>query len=425
MTRADDFFDLDCTGDPPADVPAVAPKVSVPLDGATDGAWFVTGDIDGDGEIEIVTARNYADDATPAYVTSVQARKLDGSVLWQWGDTSAGGYRLGYDVACQIQDWDGDGKLEVVLATRGALVELDGATGAERRRITIADDATDCVTFADLAGRGRRQEVIVKDRYHQTWAMDYDGRELWTVRLPGGYRTAHQPCPMDIDGDGRDEVLVGYALAGPEGEIRWTFQPPEFDEPLGHLDCCRVFQRGPTPADWRLVITPCGHRGLIMIDGEGRKLWELTEDHYESIDVGRIDPDADEPRIIIDVALLGGQHVLMIVDGDGRQLGQMHFKNPRFHTTFDVLGLGYDQIIQPAACGIFDYRGQWLARLGLPGPGDIIQRGDMTGAGRMGFAISTGDSETGSNPAIHLFEIDHPHAIPTDTLGCGENFTLY
>ncbi|MHC4986690.1 MAG: hypothetical protein ACYTFO_11115, partial [Planctomycetota bacterium] len=104
MTRADDFFDLDCTGDPPSDVPAVSPKSTVPLDGDTDGAWFVTGDIDGDGELEIVTARNYADDTTPAHVNSVQARKLDGSVLWQWGDPAAGGYRLGYDVACQIHD---------------------------------------------------------------------------------------------------------------------------------------------------------------------------------------------------------------------------------------------------------------------------------------------------------------------------------
>ena len=424
MNRAADFFDVDRTGEPPADLPVISPVVSVALDAEIDGAWFVTGDIDGDGEIEIVTARNYIDDEIPPNVTSLVARKLDGSILWQWGDSAAGGFRLGYDVACQIHDWDGDGKLEVILATRGEIVELEGATGKERRRIAIPDDATDTVIFADLAGAGRRGELIYKDRYYQTWAMDRDGNELWTVRFPGGWRTAHQSYPIDIDGDGRDEVLVGYALVGPDGEIRWTFEPPEFDEPLGHLDCCRVFRRGGTPADWRLVITPCGHRGLLMIDGEGRKLWELVDDHYESIDIGHIDPDSVEPRIIIDVALAGNEHVIMIVDGEGRQLGQMHFKNPRFHTAIDVLGLGYDQIVQPDSRGVFNHRGEWVAWLDLPAKGDIIQRGDMTGNGRVGFAISTGN-ETSGNNAIHLFQLDHPHAIKTDILGCGENFTLY
>jgi len=75
--------------------------------------------------------------------------------------------------------------------------------------------------------------------------------------------------------------------------------------------------------------------------------------------------------------------------------------------------------------GIFDCRGQWLAKLKLPSRGGIIQKGNMTGNGRVGFAIATGDSESGADCAIHLFEVDHPHAIPTDTLGCGENFTLY
>ncbi len=33
--------------------------------------------------------------------------------------------------------------------------------------------------------------------------MQPAGRLLWTVKDPGGYRTAHQPFPVDLDGDGR------------------------------------------------------------------------------------------------------------------------------------------------------------------------------------------------------------------------------
>ena len=43
------------------------------------------------------------------------------------------------------------------------------------------------------------------------------GNLLWTVENPGGYRTAHQPFPLDIDGDGREEIMAGYALLDPDG----------------------------------------------------------------------------------------------------------------------------------------------------------------------------------------------------------------
>ncbi|HDZ21177.1 hypothetical protein LCGC14_0093780 [marine sediment metagenome] len=426
MGRAADFFDVTCSGEPPTDLPTLAPAVSVPLSRDLDGAWFVTGDIDGDGAIEIVTARNDSTDTIPPHVTSVTARKLDGSILWQWGDPTAGGFRLGYDVACQIHDWDGDGKAEVILLTRGELVELDGATGRERRRIKIPDDATDCVNFADLDGVGHRGQVIVKDRYYNVYALDYDGRLRWHIAWPGGHRTAHQPYAMDIDGDGREEVLVGYGLADPDGKLRWTFTPPPYPEPLGHLDACRVFRRGPSPADWRLVCTCCGHRGIVMLDGEGRIQWALTQRHYESIDIGRIVPGDPTPRIVVDVGQEpNDQSLLMVIDGSGTQLGRIMMEHPRLHTTLDALGLGYDQILQADARGVLGHRGQWLGRIDLPGAGNTVQKGDMTGSGCVGLAISTGDSETGDGAMIHLFDISGPHATKTDILGCGENFTLY
>jgi len=432
MIRAVDYFEVTHVDNAMPEVPVMSPKLSVPLDPTTDGQWFVTGDIDGDGAVEIVTARNHTDEGTPPHVTSVTARKLDGSMLWQWGDPAAGGWRLGYDVACQIHDWDGDGKLEVLLATHSELVELDGATGRERRRLKIPIGASDCLTFVDLSGAGRRGELLVKDRYFNIYAINYDGKLLWHVGWPGGQRTAHQPYPIDIDGDGREEVVVGYALAGPDGKLRWTFEPPVYDEPLGHLDACRVFRRGRTPGDWRLVCTACGHRGILMLDGEGNKLWQHEGAHYESIDIGRLDPHDDSPRIVVDlVEWPANVHSLMIIDEAGTQLGAMKLRNPRLHTTMDLLGLGHDQIVLPSARAVFGHRGQWLARLDLPAYGDIVQKGDMTGSGRVGMAVSTPDTEgEGRSPIpaksmIHMFEITHPHAAKTDVLGCGENYTLY
>ena len=432
MSRAADFFDVTHVDDAPGDVPVVAPKLSVPLDAGVDGQWFVTGDIDGDGAVEIITARNHMDDSTPPHVTSVTARKLSGELLWTWGDPAAGGWRLGYDVACQVHDWDGDGRLEVVLATHNELVELDGATGAERRRLKIPTGASDCLTFVDLAGRGHRRELLVKDRYYNIYALNYDGKLLWHVGWPGGHRTAHQPYLLDIDGDGREEVVVGYALADADGKLRWTFEPPTYDEPLGHLDACRVFRRGPAPADWRLVCTCCGHRGIVMLDGDGNKLWQHEGAHYESIDIGRLDPRDAAPRIVVDLLEWpANRQWLMVIDEAGTQLGRIELANPRLHTLMDLLGLGHDQIVMPSARAVFDHRGEWLARLDLPADGDIVQKGDMTGSGYVGMAVSTPcDDDSDHNyrppsPAIHLFEITHAHAVKTNILGCGENYTLY
>jgi hypothetical protein len=72
-----------------------------------------------------------------------------------WPNPKIGRRKLHHDVACQIHDWDGDGSKEVIVCTKGYIVELDGATGGERRRIRIAAEASDCVVFADLSGRTR------------------------------------------------------------------------------------------------------------------------------------------------------------------------------------------------------------------------------------------------------------------------------
>jgi hypothetical protein len=81
----------------------------------------------------------------------VAAHDLDGRVLWVWGNPNTGRRGLHHDVACQIHDWDGDGRNEVVVCTEGYLVELDGATGKERRKIPIPPNATDCLVFANLS----------------------------------------------------------------------------------------------------------------------------------------------------------------------------------------------------------------------------------------------------------------------------------
>ena len=128
--RADDSssFETDGRGAPPSGTPIVAPWQTISLDAEYGGYWVVAGDVDGDGQIEFVSARNHNrnDDH---FTSSVSVQKLDGSILWRWGDPKLGRRELHHDVACQIHDLDNDGIHEVILAGDRQLIILDGCTG--------------------------------------------------------------------------------------------------------------------------------------------------------------------------------------------------------------------------------------------------------------------------------------------------------
>ena len=70
-------------------VTVIKPWKTIVLDKEYRGAWVLAGDLTGDGQVEIVSARNFTYGQAPAdshYTTSVVVHRLDGSVLWKWGD---------------------------------------------------------------------------------------------------------------------------------------------------------------------------------------------------------------------------------------------------------------------------------------------------------------------------------------------------
>ena len=420
---AEEPFYVNTVGAPPSDAPLLTPWKTVPLDPASSGQWVVMGDVDGDGQVEVVSARNVtgrnAENTSDSHYTSaVVAQKLDGSVLWRWGDPTVGTREVAYDVACQIYDWDGDGRNEVVLSTQGALVELDGATGKERRRLPLPPEAEDCLTFVNLSGGPRATDVLVKTRYGKIWAYDHTGRLLWTVDNPGGYRTSHQPFPVDIDGDGRDEIMAGYALLNPDGTVRWVLKSAKATLSNGHLDCCRVLRAGKTPEEFRLVMTCCGANCLAVTDGTGKVLWEVTDAHYESINVGKVRADVPGLQILVD-----GDHTpadkspTFLMDENGQLLGTINTSGSRMHKLVDFNGDGLDELVLANPPGLFDGHGQRIAR--LPRGGWPLLIGDMTGDGIPDIALASS-----SAVLIYKNESGVKPATPAP-LGSGPNYTLY
>jgi len=416
--KADLLFDIVDTGEAKdAGTPILAWK-TVALDPDYSGDWVVTGDVDGDGQVDIVSARNVNQDDVH-YTSAVSAQRLDGSVLWRWGDPKIGRKNLHHDVACQIYASDGDGRNEIIVLGDKQLMELDGATGKEKRRLPIPPEASDSLVFANLSGGPRATDFLVKTRYTQIWAYNREGKLLWTAHEPGGYRTSHQARPIDLDGDGVDEIAAGYAMLNHDGTVRWVFQSKQVDLARGHLDAIRVLRPGKTPKDARLALTCCGANNIALIDGEGHPLWEISGHHFESIQIGDAFPDLPGVNILVDIDhQLQGKSPLWIVSENGERLGQIVTDYSRHHEWIDWTGDGACEIVNACNHALYDTVGKRIATFSFDGPGGYILLGDMTGD-------SVGDITITAPDKVYIFKNEKKNPTDSSRLGCGVNFTLY
>jgi hypothetical protein len=433
-------FTVDLTTFPAASLPVVQPDAVIAPDPLYAGAWTVAGDLDGDGVAEVVQARLWEHNDVHA-VATVCAYRLDGTVLWRWGEPGAGVAALHSDAPCQVYDWNRDGRQEVIVATHTHVVVLAGATGAELWRFaTPGHDAADCLVFANLSG-GERDDILLKTRYHRIWAHTWDGLRLWDITDPAGMKTAHQPFPLDLDGDGRDEIIAGYALLDQDGSLLWGLDGAALGLGKGHLDCVRILHHGVRPEDWRLVLSCCGDQALLCLDGLGRLVWEHRGMHFESIGIGRLSSDCTHPQILVDIDhATPGKSPLHIYDHDGTLRGEINSIYGRLHP---LVHWGSSRVAQIVACEdrllVSGETGLPLARFATPLPegvafeqaercGEHVKRGAFHLLGQVGNLFGAGQSDLllSTNPGGVIWLFRNPGGTATAIpCGTGRNVTLY
>ena len=380
-------------------VPVVKPWKTIRLDPEYRGGWVVVGDLTGDGTPEIVSARNGVPANDIHYTSSVVVHKLDGSVLWKWGNPDARN-AIHHDVACQVYDITGNGRNEVVVAADRRVVILDGATGAEKRQFEIPKDASDCITFCEISGGKYASDMLVKTRYGQIWAYNNAGKLLWTVKKPGGYRTSHQPFPIDLDNDGSDEVIAGFAALNSDGSLRWRL-PDEICKG-GHADSIRLFVDAEKASDKRLLITHCGGNRLDMVDGNGKIYWSRSGLHFESVFFGELDKTIPGREIVVDICHEAwGKAPLVVLDENGDMLGRYMTMRSRQHRLVNWFGTGEDLIYCGQTRALLDAKGNKRALFETPLPDGsrgednkgtlryMIHLADMTGDGRPDLVVNT------------------------------------
>lgn len=316
------------------------PYIAIPLhtpEGCTPNDASV-GDLDGDGEYEIVVKQEMRgrDNSRSGFSgqTKLEAYKLDGSFLWRI-DLGRNIREGAHYTPFIVYDLDGDGKAEVACKTADGTVDgtakrigdidadyrnskgyildgpefltvFDGKTGAELvttdylpPRGNVRDWGDDygnrvdrflaCVAYLD----GKRPSLVMCRGYYTRAVLvawnwrDGELARVWTFDSDDGtpgnraYRGQgnHSLCVGDVDNDGKDEIVYGACCIDDDGKGLYSTD-------LGHGDALHLSDIDPDRPGLEVFgihERPSHPYGMNLRDGAtGEVIWGA-----ESPDVGR------------------------------------------------------------------------------------------------------------------------------------------
>jgi outer membrane protein assembly factor BamB len=194
------------------------------------------------------------------------------------------------ELPVQVHDLDGDGSREVIFFRQGWIYMLDGRSGKRTRRIRVPGPGTyNAMIFGDLMGVGRDNCILLSDREHRLLAMNEKGELIWEQQTS----TGSQPMVYDMDNDGRHEVLMGYSVIDPGGELVYDVGAYIGDRCNG----VSVYQMNDGEQVIPCLVYAAGDWGLIYYDFEGRLLKQQILGHVSHL--GIADLDAELPGLEI------------------------------------------------------------------------------------------------------------------------------
>jgi rhamnogalacturonan endolyase len=285
------------------------------------------GDLDGDGRLDMLFAQNVPKVRGDAFdhISCLTAVTLDGRILWQQGRPNPQNGLLTNDNPFQIHDLDGDGRTEIVVARDSQLQILEGSTGKLLRKTWLPRIAPevkdrpyelnigDSLLFVDLSGTGRPREILLKDRYRGFWIFDQD----LTLRWEGLGQTGHYPYPVDVDGDGKQEFLIGYSLWGADGKPRWSHDAKYRD----HADALSVGNFSGRPSARMRAYIDGSDEGFLVFEADGTLVKHHRLGHAQTQSIAKYRTDLPGLQILI-ANFWRNPGIVTMLDADGEILAQ-------------------------------------------------------------------------------------------------------
>jgi len=365
-------------------------KIMTPQYGTDRNIRF--GDLNGDKKIDLLVGQIFHHGPTDSNseIGCMTAIDLEGNVIWRQGTPDRWGNHLTNDVAFQVHDIDGDGMSEVIYCKNQELIIAEGATGKKIRSIPTPENKSTRVPFnrfprilgdsllvADLRGQGHRGDIIIKDRYQQAWAFDTELKPIWTVQC----NTGHYPFPIDTNGDGREEISLGYSRWSPDGKLIWSHDQIFKD----HADSIAVVDldgNGDLETIWG-----GSDEGFIILDANGVPRQHLRIGHVQNLTVADLRPDL--PGLEIATAnFWKNQGLIHILDRRGNVIADFEPRPEHGSSIVPVhwKGDGTELILigpDPIHGGLFDGFGRKAVSLPADGhPTKAYDALDLTGDNR-------------------------------------------
>ena len=297
------------------------------------------GHLTGTDEWYVVLAQMQKRICRDAYglISCLTAIDLEGNVLWQLGEPSDKTEELGKvsaDMAFQVYDIDGDGSDEVIVGWDFEIRILDGRTGTIKKSAKTPfsddDDADligvpyqiyaferinpDGIRICNFRGKERPADILIKDRYCRIYALDEDLNVMWKFKSPTN--TGHCPLPIDIDGDGKDELLVGYKLLDSDGQMLWSYPISE-----DHTDEIVAGKWMPGEDEGHFACVS-GKAGFFIGDFYGNIVARDMVGHAQRVSIANYCPEREGREIVV-TNYWGHQGVIFLYDCYGNQIWEM------------------------------------------------------------------------------------------------------
>jgi hypothetical protein len=177
--------------------------------------------------------------------------------------------------------------------------------------LAAADRPYELNSGDSLAFIGNR--IFLKDRYRRFWIFDTDLKLLWT----GTGQTGHYPYAYDVDGDGRQEFVLGYALWSLDGRQLWSRDAELKD----HADGIVMGNFTEDPKAQPQVYACGSDEGFLLFDREGKILKHVRIGHAQSPSIAKYRTDVPGLQLLT-VNFWWNPGILTLIDAQGNILQQ-------------------------------------------------------------------------------------------------------